>query len=81
MILPVGAQLQDKEPMWKTYKKGRDEDSSPRGRLPHVHARHLKTSLREGDKQLKPVNPGKYFLAPHHGVLPGQLCGILSRQI
>lgn len=50
MILPVGAQLQDKEPVWNTCKKGRDEGSSSGGRLPHVHARPLKTSLREGDR-------------------------------
>lgn len=80
MILPVGAQPQDKESMWNTYKKGRDEDNSSRGKLAHVHARHLKT-LREGDKELKPVDLGKYFLAPHCGVLPGQLCGFLFRQI
>lgn len=31
--------------------------------------------LREGEKRAEACQLGKYFLAAHHGVLPGQLCG------
>lgn len=42
-----GGSAAGQEPVWNTCKKGGMKAAAPEARLPHVHARPLKTSLRE----------------------------------